>query len=127
MIRGIGIDLVSITRVAGVWERHGERFARRILSEAEWPEFVAAGHPERMLAKRFAAKEAFAKALGTGVRAPMSFQLTSVMHGALGAPVLETHGVLAEYLARLGITHLHLSLSDEREATVAMVVLESLP
>ena len=127
MIRGIGIDLVSIPRVTGVWSRHGERFARRILSVAEWPEFATASRPDRLLAKRFAAKEAFAKALGTGVRPPMSFQLVSVLHGAQGEPVLATHGRLAEHLAARGIARLHLSLSDERDATVAIVVLESLP
>jgi holo-[acyl-carrier protein] synthase len=127
VIRGIGIDLVSIARVAGVWERHGERFARRILSASEWPELAATRHPERLLAKRFAVKEAFAKALGTGVRPPMSFQLVSVLHGALGEPVLATHGALSDHLAARGIDQLHLSLSDERDATVAMVVLESLP
>ena len=125
MIRGIGVDLVSIARVTGVWQRHGERFARRILSTAEWPEFQAAAHPERLLAKRFAVKEAFAKALGSGIRPPMSFQLVSVLHGALGEPVLSTHGALSEHLAARGIARLHLSLSDERDATVAMVVLES--
>jgi holo-[acyl-carrier protein] synthase len=127
VIRGIGVDLVSIPRVAAVWQRHGDRFARRILSSDEWPAFAVARQPERLLAKRFAAKEALAKALGTGLRPPMGFQLVSIGHGALGEPVLSTHGVLAAHLQALGISRLHLSLSDEEDTTVAMVVLESQP
>lgn len=124
MIFGIGVDLVSIPRVADIWQRHGERFARRILAQDEWPEFLAHPRPERLLAKRFAAKEAFAKALGTGIRPPMGFHDVSVGHGALGQPVLAAHGALARHLEALGVCRMHLSISDEHEATVAMVVLE---
>jgi len=124
VIRGIGVDLVSVPRVAQVWQRHGERFARRILSAQEWPDFAASTRPERLLAKRFAAKEAFAKALGLGVRPPMGFQLVSVVHGPLGEPALAVHGALIAHLASMGVERMHLSLSDEQESTVAMVVLE---
>lgn len=125
MIRGIGVDLVSIPRIAEVLARHGERFARRILSPPEWSAFVAAERPERLLAKRFAAKEALAKALGTGLREPMGFQSVSIEHDALGKPALRVHGALQNYIEQRGIGAMHLSLSDEREATVAFVLLES--
>lgn len=127
MIRGIGVDLVSIPRVEAVWQRHGERFARRILGPGEWAEVQTATRPGRLLAKRFAVKEALAKALGTGLRPPMDFRLVSLAHGPLGEPMLATHGALARHLAALGVARLHVSLSDERDATVALVVLESLP
>ncbi len=126
MILGIGVDLVSIPRVAAVWQRHGERFARRVLSDREWPDYLASQRPERLLAKRFAAKEALAKALGTGVRGAMTFQAVSVLHDPLGAPALHLHGDLALQAQNRGIGRMHLSLSDEREATLAFVVLESL-
>jgi holo-[acyl-carrier protein] synthase len=125
VILGVGVDLVSIPRIAQILRRHGERFARRILSSDEWPAYLAAARPERLLAKRFAAKEALAKALGTGLRPPMVFHAASVRHGPLGEPSLAVHGALARLLAERGIARLHLSLSDEQEATIALVVLES--
>ena len=126
MIVGIGVDLVSIPRIAEIWQRHGQRFAQRILSAQEWPDLMASQVPERLLAKRFAAKEALAKALGTGIRGVMSFQAVSVQHDALGAPMLHLQEELAAFAAARGIGRVHLSLSDEREATVAFVVLESM-
>ena len=72
MIAGIGSDLVEIDRIRTALARHGERFARRILSPAEWPDWASAHDPARLLAKRFAAKEAFAKAAGTGLAGPVA-------------------------------------------------------
>lgn len=124
MIRGIGVDLVSIPRVAEIWDKHGERFARRILTDSEWPLLLASTVPARFLAKRFAAKEAFSKALGTGIRPPMGFHCVSVQHNDLGQPHLLIHGDLESHLKEKGIAHMHLSLSDEKDAAVAFVVLE---
>ncbi len=125
MIVGIGTDLVAIPRMADIWQRHGERLARRILSAQEWPELVASRRPERLLAKRFAAKEALGKALGTGMRHPVVFEAISVTHDLLGAPGLALHAELQAFVQARGITRLHLSLSDEREAALAFVVLEA--
>lgn len=86
MILGIGTDLVDIARMRAALDRHGERFARRILSPAEWPDWQASGDPARLLAKRFAAKEAFAKASGQGLRAPVTLGALAVTHDALGRP-----------------------------------------
>lgn len=126
MIFGIGTDIVEIPRIEALWERYGERFAARILSEYELPGCLLARQPARLLAKRFAAKEAFAKAVGSGMRQPVSFQRISIAHDGLGKPVLQFDETLRFYLAQLGINGHHLSLSDERDMVVAFVVLESM-
>ncbi len=124
MIFGIGTDIVELARFEMMLARHGERLAGHMLSEGELPEFRAHAHPARLIAKRFAAKEAFAKAVGSGLRAPVSLRRISIIHDRLGKPVLQFDGVLSAYLARLGITGHHLSISDERNMAVAFVVLE---
>lgn len=124
MIHGIGTDIVEYARIESMWTRYGLRFARRILSERELSDFESAPHPARLLAKRFAAKEAFAKAVGSGLRDPVSFRRIGIVHDDLGKPVLEFDDVLRTHLALLDITVHHLSISDERSMTVAFVVLE---
>ncbi len=124
MIFGIGSDLVSIRRVRGLLERHGDALAKRILSPEEWPAYEAAHHRAHWLAKRFAAKEALAKALGTGLRAPVSLRNISVVHDGLGKPGFKLSPALAQFVAHQGIRHHHLSLSDEQEMACAMVILE---
>ena len=84
MIFGIGTDIVQVARLETLWQRHGERAARRILAPDEWAEFSVCADPARLLAKRFAAKEAFAKALGTGVQAPASLTALAITHGRDG-------------------------------------------
>jgi len=125
MIFGIGTDIVRVDRFESMWARYGERFSERLLSERELPELVAHTDPARFLAKRFAAKEAFAKAVGSGLRVPVSLRRISVTHDGLGKPVLQFDEVLRLHLAQLGINGHHLSVSDERDMIVAFVVLES--
>jgi holo-[acyl-carrier protein] synthase len=125
MIHGIGTDIVEYARIKALWARYGERFAERLLSESELPEFSAHADPARFLAKRFAAKEAFAKATGSGMRDPVILHRISVTHDGLGKPVFKFDETLRTYLARLGINGHHLSISDERDIIVAFVVLES--
>lgn len=125
MIFGIGTDIVEYARFAALWSRYGERFAKRLLSERELPELGAHADPARLLAKRFAAKEAFAKAVGSGMRHPVSLQRIGVTHDGLGKPVLQFDETLRSHLAQLGINGHHLSVSDERDMIVAFVVLES--
>ena len=125
MIFGIGTDIVEIPRIEALWARYGERFAARVLSEHELAEYQASPNIPRLLAKRFAAKEAFAKAVGSGMRHPVNFQRIGITHDGLGKPVLLFDDVLRGYLAQLGVTGHHLSLSDERGMVVAFVVLES--
>jgi holo-[acyl-carrier protein] synthase len=124
MIFGIGTDIVSYKRMHDLHEKYGERFAQRLLSEAEWAGYTASSDPARFLMKRFAAKEAFAKALGTGLRSHVSLSRIRVEHDALGKPLLAFDETLSGHVARLGVTRHHLSISDERDVAVAFVVLE---
>lgn len=125
MIYGIGSDIVAIARVARIWGNYGESFAARILAEDELAEFRTSTQPARFLAKRFAAKEAFAKAAGTGLRSPVSLRNISVAHSVLGRPELRFQPALADWLQAQGIRAQHLSISDETDMALAYVVLES--
>lgn len=126
MIVGLGIDLVSIHRIRAIWERHGQRFAERILTVDELRQFGQTRHPERFLAKRFAAKEAFAKAMGTGMRGPLQWQAVGTGHDAWGAPQLVLdEAVLQPLLRARHVERSWLTLSDEQEHAMACVVLES--
>ena len=123
MIHGIGTDIVAVKRLQALWERNGERALARLLAPPELEEFARASDKGRFLAKRFAAKEAFAKALGTGVRPPAALPAISVGHDDFGKPFLVFHGQLAESIKNEGLVA-HLSLSDEAEYAIAYVILE---
>jgi len=124
MIYGVGTDVVEIGRVEKALARFGERFARRILCEPELKRFAAHRLPAAYLAKRFAAKEAFTKALGTGIHAPANWHGVWVTNLKSGKPVLEFSSALKELLAKRGVTRAHVSLSDERGVAFATVILE---
>lgn len=125
MIYGIGTDILRVARMAKLLERHGERGAKRILTPQEQGELTTLSKTQQacFLAKRFAAKEAFSKAMGTGIRGEISFQNIEVRHDPLGKPSLFFLGALIGTVEKLGI-QAHLSLSDEREYVLAYVVLE---
>ena len=124
MIYGVGTDLIDIKRVERVLKRYGDRFARRILCEPELKRFRAHKQPVAYLAKRFAAKEAFTKALGTGIHAPASWHGVWVINLKSGKPQLEFSNELKKLLNERRIHHAHLSLTDEREMASATVILE---
>lgn len=124
MIFGIGVDLVEIARLEQGLARFGEHYADRILSADEHPEFFASAAPARFLAKRFAAKEALAKAVGTGLRHPLALRRIAVQHDALGRPHFRFDDAVTTWLEGRGIGAHHLSLTDEREQVVAFVILE---
>lgn len=124
MIFGIGADLVSIERVARALERHGERFARRILTASEHAELQAATDPAAFLAKRFAAKEAVAKALGTGLAQGLVLREIGVGHDARGKPVIVLGDRARALWQREGAGEGHLSLSDDQGYALAFVVIE---
>ena len=124
MIYGIGTDLVDPARIVSSLERYGERFARRVLADSEWPDYLKHAKPAVFLAKRFAAKEAFSKALGTGLRAPVMFQNIAVQHDAQGKPYFEFDQELSDWIGQRGIIGSHLSISDELALASAFVVLE---
>ena len=125
MIYGRGTDIVAISRIAALYERHGERALEKMLAPAERDDCRKSVAPARFLAKRFAAKEALGKALGTGVREPILLPAIAVIHDALGKPAFEYSPVLAAYLAAKGLTA-HLSLSDESDSALAFVILETI-
>jgi holo-[acyl-carrier protein] synthase len=124
MILGIGTDLARVERFERARLRHGERFAQRLLGDDELAQFHERGAPAAFLAKRFAAKEAFVKALGTGLRRGMCWTEVQVHNDALGRPSLRLSGRAQELAEATGVKVLHLSLSDEAEMAVAFVVLE---
>ena len=125
MIYGVGTDLIEIQRIEKALQRFGERFARRILCESELKRFRAHRKPAAYLAKRFAAKEAFAKALGTGIRLPASWHSIWVINLRSGKPQFEFSNELKKYLEKKHIQRTHLSLTDEREMACATVILET--
>lgn len=124
MIFGIGTDMVEIARMEGLLERRGAAAARRILAASEVAEFDASPEPARFLAKRFAVKEAFSKALGTGVRAPVLLTSIAIVHDAQGKPGLCLSDELQQYCRDRGVARQHVSISDERHYALAFVVLE---
>ena len=124
MIYGVGTDVVEISRIEAALGRFGERFARRILCEPELRRFQVHRLPAAYLAKRFAAKEAFTKALGTGIHAPANWHGVWVRNLPSGKPVLEFSEPLKALLKARGVAGAHLSLADERGVAMATVILE---
>ena len=124
VIYGIGIDLVRISRIAAAIDRHGLRFAERILSEYELEEYAASRHKARFVAKHFAAKEALLKALGTGLRMGIQWRHMEVRNDELGKPFLICDGRIQELFDERGIATSFLSISDEDEYAAAFVTLE---
>ncbi len=126
MIYGIGTDIVEVGRIESSIEKFGDDFAKRILAESEMPSYLATSIKSRFIAKRFAAKEAFSKALGTGLRVPATFQNIAVSHDALGKPILVLAKELQDFLTVKNISHMHITISDEKNLAAAFVVLETL-
>ncbi len=124
MIYGIGTDIVAVARIEALYHRYGEGFADRILATDEQPDYRINHFPSRFLAKRFAAKEALSKALGTGLRYPVSLRNISIIHDEYGKPAFHFAVALAQWLSQHGVRCCHLSVSDEKETACAFVVLE---
>ncbi len=123
MIVGIGTDIARIERFEAGMARHGERFARRLLGEEELARFADHPQPAAFLAKRFAAKEAIAKSLGTGIGVSLSWQDMELQRDSQGAPVVQlTHRARALAESRGG-SRVLLTLSDERAYAVAFAVM----
>ena len=124
MIIGVGADLVDIARIRGAVERHGTRFCERILCPGELESYKMLGESANYLAKRFAAKEAVGKALGTGL-GKVSWQDIETRHGPGGLPQVLLHNHARERLERLGASRVLLSLSDEKAYALAFALLQS--
>ena len=128
MIYGIGNDICDVRRIRASLERHGERFAARVLSEAElatwrsrsarWPE-----RGVRYLATRFSAKEAFSKAIGLGMVMPMTWRNCEVANLPSGQPTIALHGALKDWFEARAL-RVHLSLSDETDYAASFCVVE---
>lgn len=125
MIIGIGVDIAETARVEKLVAKYGQRFARRILTADELLEFDRRKHSSSYLATRFAAKEAVAKALGTGIGEQFGFHSVQIDNDAQGKPLLRFVDSAVDLIAGLKISNAMISLSDEKHYVVAMVVLES--
>lgn len=123
MIYGIGTDIVDITRMRENLDKYGDKFARRILTESEFSEFETKKTKAAFLAKRFAAKEATAKAMGTGFSQGLSLHHIGIGHDDAGKPILEFLDVAEIFLKTHKIKQAHLSLADEKDYAVAFVTL----
>jgi hypothetical protein len=124
MIYGIGTDILRIERIEQLYGKYGQALAERLLSRIELLEWRSVGNKTNFLAKRFAAKEAFAKAVHTGLRSPVTLHHISIAHDKLGRPEFVVEPPLQEWLRQQGIGRVHLSLSDGNGAVVAFAVAE---
>jgi holo-[acyl-carrier protein] synthase len=128
VIYGIGTDVCDVRRIEAVLARQGDRFAERVLGEVElavwrrrasrWPQ-----RGVRYLATRFSAKEAFSKAIGLGMRMPMTWRACEILNEASGRPVVVLHGALREWCEARGL-RVHVSVSDESDYAASFVVVE---
>lgn len=123
-ILGIGVDVCEVARICSSLEKHGDLFAEKILHQNEKLCFQQTKQKARYLAKRFAAKEAFAKALGTGISQGVSLPFIEVSNDDLGKPQITLHQATKTRFDVLGGGAIHLSISDERQFAVAQVVIE---
>ena len=125
MIYGVGTDIVNIERVKKILSKNRDGFIKRVLSEHEQALFTNKADSAAYFAKRFAAKEAFAKALGTGIGRVVSFQDLTVRNNENGKPHFIPSEKLRQYLVENNIKQAHLSISDESQNAIAFVVLET--
>lgn len=130
MIFAVGTDVCDIRRIAATLERHGERFAERVLGPAE----LAVFHARRArceargvayLATRFSAKESFSKAIGLGMHMPMTWRACEILNHPSGQPYVRLHGALAAWCAERRLVA-HVSVSDESDVATSFVVVETL-
>ena len=129
MIYGVGTDICDVRRIAGVLARRGERFAERVLGPHEIEVYRArrtqlAERGVRYLATRFSAKEAFSKAIGLGMRTPMTWRGCEIVKQKSGKPEIRLHGALADWCAARGLSA-HVSVSDESDYAASFVVVET--
>ncbi len=128
MIHGIGTDICDIRRIQATYERQGERFVRKVLSDAEFAVWQKRGArwPQRglrFLATRFSAKEAFSKAVGLGMRMPMTWRRCEITNLPSGQPVIVLHGELKTWFEAQGL-RAHVTVTDETDYAASFVVVE---
>lgn len=125
MIVGTGIDIVEVPRLASAIGRYGERFLRRVFTEAEIAYCDSKLNRAERYAARFAAKEAALKAIGTGWKKGVGWREVEVQRDSGGRPTISFTGIAAQFAARLGVRRASLSLSHTAEHAIAQVILES--
>lgn len=130
MIYGIGTDIIQISRIEAALSRHGDRFAERILGPQELAKYhhrkaKVEARGIRFLATRFAAKEAFSKAIGIGLKMPMTWRAMQTLNASSGKPIVVTSGALEEFMQKNGLTA-QVSITDEVEYAVAFVIVEKI-
>jgi holo-[acyl-carrier protein] synthase len=130
-IYGIGTDLCDLRRIEATLARRGERFAEKVLGDAELQVFHARraraeARGLRYLATRFSAKEAFSKAIGLGIRMPMSWRRCEILNHASGQPYIRLHGALADWFSARGL-QAHVTVTDESDYAASFVVVEKAP
>jgi holo-[acyl-carrier protein] synthase len=128
MIYGIGTDIIQISRVEAALTRHGERFAAKILGVEELEKYrrrkaKVEARGIRFLATRFAAKEAFSKAIGLGIHMPMTWRALQVLNAPGGKPIAVAGGALLEFMNQMGLAA-QVSITDEADYAVAFVIVE---
>lgn len=128
MIYGIGTDIIQISRIEAALERNGDRFAEKILGPEELDKYhrrksKVEARGIRFLATRFAAKEAFSKAIGLGMRMPMTWRTMQILNAVSGKPVAVTSGALKEFMEQNGLIA-QVSITDEADYAVAFVIVE---
>lgn len=124
MIVGVGVDIAETKRFENLYSRYGDRIARRILTESEQVEFGRRNNPANYLATRFAAKEAAAKALGTGFGRGVGYKSIEIKNNNQGKPMLKFINTALELARQKKVENVFVSLSDEKHYVVAMVILE---
>ncbi|MBK1683527.1 holo-ACP synthase [Rhodoferax fermentans] len=128
MIYGIGTDICDVRRIQASLARHGERFAKRVLSEAEYATWQARSQrwPERgvrYLATRFSAKESFSKAIGLGMVMPMTWRHCEITNLPSGQPMIVLHGALRDWFDSRGLSA-HITVTDETDYAASFCVVE---
>lgn len=128
MIYGVGTDIIQISRIEAALARHGERFAEKVLGPEELDKYrrrkaKVEVRGLRFLATRFAAKEAFSKAIGIGMHMPMTWRSMQTLNAPSGKPVAVTSGALKEFMEQNGLTA-QISITDEADYAVAFVIVE---
>ena len=125
MIKGIGIDLVKNSRIELLYKKHKESFAQKILSKEELTQYHNVDSPVTFLSKRFASKEAFSKAIGTGLyRDGLYPSYLTIRHDKFGKPIFLVDSNLSKFLTRVSAKTVYLSLTDTDELTAAVVIIE---
>ena len=125
MIKGIGIDLVKNSRIELIYKKHKESFAQKILSKEELTQYHNTDSRVTFLSKRFASKEAFSKAIGTGLyRDGLYPSYLTIRHDKFGKPIFLVDSSISKFLSRVSAKSVYLSITDTDELTAAVVIIE---